>query len=344
MTGMRVLHAVRSDGFSGVERFICQLARAQTEAGDQVTVIGGDPAQMRATLDGTAIPHIPARTTLEVARAIRRMRRDIDVLNSHMTAADLGTTLALWGRRSRPAVVSTRHFARPRGTVGPLSYDRVVHAVVDDEISISHAVAAAIGVPSTVVHTGLPTRPSSTARREQVVLVAQRLQPEKSTDVAVAAFAQSGIAADGWSLRIAGIGPEREALVRQCESLGIAESAEFLGFRDDVLDLMDASGILLAPCPVEGLGLTVLEAMRSGLPIVAAAGGGHVELLDGFEQSLFPAGDVGDAAAALRRFADQRALRQSTGALLRARQEERFSLDVQASMTRVSYRHAIEDR
>ena len=64
---------------------------------------------------------------------------------------------------------------------------------------------------------------------------------------------------------------------------GIASAVHFLGFRTDVPGLMDECGILLAPCPIEGLGLTVLEAMQSGLPVVAAHAGGHVEMLDGLD-------------------------------------------------------------
>ena len=84
---------------------------------------------------------------------------------------------------------------------------------LDAQIAISHAVADAVDGRSTVVHTGVENRPlRDVALRDRVVLIAQRLQPEKRTDVGIRAFAASGLADDGWTLEIAGVGPERGAL------------------------------------------------------------------------------------------------------------------------------------
>ncbi len=123
---LRILHAIRSDGFAGVEQFVLRLARAQQQRGDEVTVIGGATEPMRAGLDPVGVGHVPAARTDDVTRAVRRLARDVDVVNTHMTAADLGTVLALAPRRTRPSVVATRHFAKPRGRIGPvpLAVDR----------------------------------------------------------------------------------------------------------------------------------------------------------------------------------------------------------------------------
>ena len=186
---LRILHAIRSDGFSGVEQFVLRLARTQAADGHEVTVIGGDPPRMRPGLDEVGVEHLPAARTHEVARAVRRLAREVDVVNTHMTAADVATVAALapLPRSRRPAVVATCHFARPRGRVGPVPIDALVRRRIDAQISISAAVAAAIDGPSTVVHTGIESRPAGDqAARERTVLMAQRLQPEKRTDVGVA--------------------------------------------------------------------------------------------------------------------------------------------------------------
>ncbi|GAA1469088.1 glycosyltransferase family 4 protein [Microbacterium thalassium] len=343
---LRILHAVRSDGFSGVERFILQLALAQSAAGHTVSIAGGTPDRMREVLAGSGIRHRAARTTLEVARAIRDMRHDVDVVNTHMTAADLAATIALGATRRRPAVVSTRHFARQRGSIGPVPYDRMVRSVVDRELSISDAVARAAGVPSTVVHTGLPDADAiATAGESRRILMAQRLQPEKAAAVGLRVFAASGLAANGWELMIAGDGPERDRLGRQARELGIDGAVTFLGYRTDVPELMTTSDILLAPCPIEGLGLTVLEAMRDGLPVVAARGGGHVELLEGLDpRALFTPGDAAAGGRALRALADDPQGRAALALAARDRQRAAFTLDVQRERTDVVYRAAIAAR
>ena len=63
------------------------------------------------------------------------------------------------------------------------------------------------------------------------MLVAQRLEPEKETDVAVTAFAGSGLADRGWRLELAGDGAERRRLEAPGGELGLASSTDFLGHR-----------------------------------------------------------------------------------------------------------------
>ena len=228
---------------------------------------------------------------------MRRLGGRFDVVNTHMTAADIGAAAALWfTRRSRrPVVVATRHFAKPRGRVGPVPIGRFVRRRLDAQIAISRAVADAVDGRSTVVHTGVENRPlRDVALRDRVVLIAQRLQPEKRTDVGIRAFAASGLADDGWTLEIAGAGPERGALEALATDLGIGASTRFLGYRTDLPQVMDRAGMLIAPCPVEGLGLTLLEAMAGGLPVVAAGAAGHLDVLAGLDsRAMFPPNDVG---------------------------------------------------
>ncbi|MGR0318718.1 glycosyltransferase family 4 protein [Agromyces sp. ZXT2-3] len=342
---LRIAHAIRSDGFSGVEQFVLRLARTQAADGHAVHVIGGDPPRMRPGLDDLGVAHTPAARTVEVLRAVRELADRVDVVNTHMTAADVATVAALATRRRarRPAVVATCHFARPRGRVGPVPIDALVRGRIDAQIAISSAVAAAVDGPSTVVHTGIDPRPAGDpAARERTVLVAQRLQPEKRTDVAVRAFAASGLAADGWTLDVAGIGPEREPLERLVAELGIAPSVRFSGYRTDLPDLLARAGMLIAPCPVEGLGLTLLEAMASALPPVAADAAGHVEVLAGLdERSRFAPGDADAAGARLRSLAADPGARAALGAAARARQQSHFSLRAQADGTDAVYRSAI---
>lgn len=342
---LRILHAIRSDGFSGVEQFVLRLARTQAADGHAVQVIGGDPPRMRPGLDEAGVAHTPAARTIEVLRAVRSVAGEVDVVNSHMTAADVASVAALATRRRarRPAVVATCHFARPRGRVGPIPIDALVRGRIDAQIAISSAVAAAVGGQSTVVHTGIDPRPAGDpAARERTVLMAQRLQPEKRTDVGVRAFAASGLADERWTLDIAGIGPERESLERLVAELGIAASVRFNGYRADLPELLTRAGMLLAPCPVEGLGLTLLEAMASGLPPVAADAAGHVELLAGLdERARFAAGDADAAGARLRSLAADAAGRAVLGAAARARQQAHFSLRAQADGTDAVYREAI---
>jgi len=339
---LRILHAIRSDGFAGVEQFVLRLALAQAADGHEVAVIGGAAERMRPDLDAAGVEHVPAARTVDVERAVRPRAAEVDVVNTHMTAADVAAVIALTGRR-RPALVSTRHFAQPRGRLGPVPIDALVGRRIDAEVSISAAVAASVDRPSTVVHTGVDPRPLGDGRpRDRTVLIAQRLEPEKHTHVGIRAFAASGLAADGWTLEVAGDGSERDAVHALARELGLEPVVRFSGFRSDLPAVMDRAGMLVAPCPVEGLGLTVLEAMAGGLPVVAAAAGGHVELLEGLdERTLFTADDADDAARRLRALADDEPGRADLGAAERVRQQQAFSTRAQADGTEAVYREVL---
>lgn len=336
---LRIVHAVRSRDFAGVEQHIRRLAIAQSAAGDEVHVIGGDPNRMAGPLLHAGATFAPAGTTFDVLLALRRRGPLADVVNSHMTAADGAAAVACRGR-DRPALVSTRHFAQPRARFRPLG--KWVDARMDAEIAVSATVAAGAAVRAVVVPSGVDSPPQSDSARRPVVMIAQRLQAEKHTADGIRAFAASGVDAAGWKLIIAGEGVERGRLERLTRDLGIEPAVSFLGFRDDLPELMATSGILLAPCPFEHLGLTVLEAMSAGLPVIATDAGGHSELLHGLDdRTLYPPRDVAAAAAVLRSLAMDPEGRAAIGVAARARQQERYSLSAQVAATRTVYESAI---
>lgn len=339
---LRIVHAVVSDRFAGVERFVLRLALAQAAAGHDVRVTGGDPGRMASELRPAGVPFTPGKAPLSVLRALRSA--EVDVVNTHMTAADGAAALAfaLPGGPRRPALVSTRHFAAPRGGIGPLRWDALIAPRMDAEISISGAVASSTGLPSTIVHTGVPDVVTAATERPRRVLMAQRLQPEKRTDLGVRAFAESGLAADGWTLCIAGDGPDRVALTRLSQRLGVDSSVRMLGFRADVPTLLDEAALFLATCPREGLGIAVLEAMAQGVPVIAAGAAGHLDLLEGLDaRALFTPDDPAAAASALRTFAGDSSGRAALASAQQLRQRERFSMAAQVAGTDAVYRAAL---
>ncbi len=171
------------------------------------------------------------------------------------------------------------------------------------------------------------------------MLVAQRLESEKRTGLALDAFRASRLAERGWTLVVAGGGSLRDQLERQADRLGIARSTRFLGHAGDVAGLMATAGVLLAPRPDEAYGLSVVEAMAVGLPVVAAGGGGHLETVGTVPRAaLFPPGDVHAAGALLAELADDDTTRASYGEDLRNVQRTRFTLEAQERATDAVYR------
>ncbi len=178
---------------------------------------------------------------------------------------------------------------------------------------------------------------NDSATRRPVVLVLQRLQPEKSTDVALRAFADG--APEGWTLEVVGRGPEMPMLQSLADELGIGARVSFLGFREDVSDLLLTAAALLAPCTVEGFGLSVLEAMAHGLPVVASRAGAHPETVGRAAHArLFDPGDWRGAGALLSELIADPEARALYGAELRGVQRSTFTLGAQAAATDAVYR------
>ncbi|MEM7666571.1 MAG: glycosyltransferase [Pseudomonadota bacterium] len=115
-----------------------------------------------------------------------------------------------------------------------------------------------------------------------------------------AALKSSGIVDPLPRFRIAGAGSDLPALTAKAAKLGLDGIVDFLGERSDVPDLMQDSDLYLNVSLYEGMPLTLLEAMASGLPIVATDVPGNRELIeDGSNGIKAPLGDADAIARAI---------------------------------------------
>ncbi len=318
---LSVVHVVLTGAFAGVERYVCQVANGLAARDHTVAVIGGDPVRMRDEL-AASVDHRPATTVLGGAAAVTRLR-DVDLVHTHMTAAEVATWVARPVRRV--PTVATRHFAAERGS-GPLAraLARAASRPIACDIAISEFVARTISGPSVLIPNAAPDRPRAPLEAPTVLML-QRLDREKAPEVGLRAWAGSGLGSSGWRLVVAGSGALRPELEVLADRLGCTASVRFAGQVADTDALLAGSSILLAPAPEEPFGLSVVEAMAHGLPVVAAAGGAHLETV-AEAGMLFAPGDAAAAARGLVALAHDPDLRRRTGAALRARQQARFSL------------------
>ncbi|MGE0859506.1 MAG: TIGR03088 family PEP-CTERM/XrtA system glycosyltransferase [Gammaproteobacteria bacterium] len=128
-------------------------------------------------------------------------------------------------------------------------------------------------------------------------------------------------------LRLVGSGPLRADCEALLDAAGLAVRAQFVGDSDAVAEEMRGMDVFVLPSLAEGISNTILEAMSSGLPVVATRVGGNAELVsDGESGVLIASEDEAALAAALERYADDDALRRRHGARGRELVEARFSL------------------
>ena len=132
---------------------------------------------------------------------------------------------------------------------------------------------------------------------------------------------------DRLRLVMVGEGPLRSEASALLEQADASHLAWLPGAREDVPELLRCLDIFVLPSLAEGISNTILEAMASGLPVVATRVGGNAELVvDGESGWLVPPADPYAMALALRRYSDTPALRRAHGAAARRRIERHFSL------------------
>lgn len=124
---------------------------------------------------------------------------------------------------------------------------------------------------------------------------------------------------------LVGDGPLRKELEQLVRDLGMERSVWFAGDRSDVPDLLRAMDLFVLPSLAEGISNTVLEAMATGLPVVATHTGGNPELVEeGVTGRLFPVGDHRALAEILIRMIEEPAAARAMGRAARTRILDRF--------------------
>jgi glycosyltransferase involved in cell wall biosynthesis len=105
----------------------------------------------------------------------------------------------------------------------------------------------------------------------------------------------------------------------------LSKRVQLLGYRQDVPELLRAADIFTLPSHREGMPRSIIEAMLSGLPVVATdIRGSREEVVDGSTGFLAPLGDVPALARALQRLAADADLRRTFGRAGRERAEAQF--------------------
>ncbi len=163
-----------------------------------------------------------------------------------------------------------------------------------------------------------------------------RLSPEKGPEQFLRAVSllQEGLP-EGTRFAMVGEGPMQAQLQAELQRLGLRSLVHLVGHWDDMPALYRELDLLVSSSHSEAMPLAVMEAMASGLPVIATRVGGLPEIVQhGTSGWLVAARDIEDMAARIRLMLDEPALRQRMGAA--ARQDAQQRLDLRPSLDRVA--------
>jgi glycosyltransferase involved in cell wall biosynthesis len=161
-----------------------------------------------------------------------------------------------------------------------------------------------------------------------IVGILAALRPEKNHELFLAGARRVLETFPAAQFLVVGDGPRRSELEAASRELGIASAVHFLGSRGDVPELLAACDLVALTSHNEAAPVSILEALSTGVPVVASnVGSVNETVVDGETGRLFPAGDVGAFSQASIELLSNPSRRRSMGAEGRRRVMARWSLD-----------------
>lgn len=367
---MRVAYVItRSDVIGGAHVHVRDLCRALIHLGHWTIVLVGGEGPFTEQLRRMGIPYQPLKwlgrpihpfrdlaALLELCTVLSRIRPHL--VSAHSSKAGFLGRLAarLLGI---PAVFTVHGWAFTEGVPNSerMAYalaERLAGEWADRVITVSEydyrlALRYRVVPPKKLVtvHNGVPDVPESLRAQPQreparLIMVA-RFEPQKDHATLLRALAK--LQSMRWQLDLVGDGPLVEAVRRQAASLGIASRVAFWGARNDIPELLAKSQVFVLTSNWEGLPLTILEAMRAGLPVIASDVGGVREaVVDGETGFLVPRRGVEALHTRLQSLLANPELRLTMGTKGRIRYESHFTFNYMLARTLAVYHEVVNRR
>jgi glycosyltransferase involved in cell wall biosynthesis len=343
---MRVLHVHSGNLYGGVETMLSTLARRRDSCPSMephfaLCFEGRLSEELRDS--GARVHRLPGvrvsrpATVVRARRALAALLReesfDVAICHSTWTQAVFGKVvrasstplvfwshdaprgthwLERWARRTPPdfVVCNSHYTARSLGSLYPRARTSVVYCPVE----LPDLSAYRTPESRAAVRAEFDTPPDAA-----VIIQVSRMEECKGHYLHLRAL-KSLLKSDGWVCWIVGGGQRarersyEERLKAEAEGLGLSDRLRFTGQRGDVARLLAAADIYSQPnTSPESFGLTFVEAMHAGLPVVTTAIGGATEVLGEDCGALIPSGSQGELVGRLRQLLGDARLRGRMG-------------------------------
>lgn len=337
------------EALGGAERMLLTLLEGAADArcAFDVVFLQDGPFEEAARTRGARTYVIEAgrlRQARRYGRTVRALRNlvmqlEVELVIAWSPKVQLYLGPALAGLRHRPVLVWWQH-----GVPEPRSWlDRLATLVPADAIGCSSAASAEAQrrlLPrrkAFVIHPGTPEPGAPPVHQdrdaeEPVVGIVGRLQPWKGQDRFIEALALldrhgapvRGLIVGGDAY---GLSPEYAQSVRdQVASLDVGRRIEMTGQVEDALPHVQRMDVLVNASEAEPFGITLIEAMSCGVPVVAVDGAGPAEIIEnGVSGVLVASGDPADLADGIQRVLESPERWSELAAASRRRYEDRFS-------------------
>jgi glycosyltransferase involved in cell wall biosynthesis len=364
---MKILQICSARTIGGGEKHLVDLANGLHARGHEVYAAlrtsSGLRAELQALPERNILP-LRAQGPLNILNAFKLAQfireREVDVIHAHIAHDYLLAALAA-RLAGRGELVITRHVLFQLNKLHARMLKHVARV-----IAVSQAVADALRSGHTfdparivVIHNGIDLRRftrhsaapdwlqsfiKSGTRDRFIVGMVGHLSPIKGQEEFIRAAAIIASRRTDVTFIIAGEdksrgGENRRQIERLINDLGLDGRIHLLGWVDDVPRLLSAFDLLVSPSRSEPFGLSIIEGMACGVPVIATRSEGAREILeDGVTGQLLSSGSPQELASAIVRLLDDEEKRMSFGAQALRAVRDRFTLELMVGATEQLYR------
>jgi glycosyltransferase involved in cell wall biosynthesis len=366
----KLVHLQKMTGLAGSEHFLLNLGRGLDERGWDLHFglieeknQPVDSAYRALAESGWTVERFPYRKglLLTMLPSVRSWLTTLqpDLINTHLLHADLLGSLATIGLS--PPLVTTKHNDdqfKHRAFYGPFAkllnqrFDRGIaisnhlKSFHEDHLGISSPQFETIhyGIDTEQFHPRKTTSDSTWDENTTVTFgIVARLTEQKGHSTLLKAFNKLRGSVDQVELSIVGNGPLENKLKKLTDDLNLNDCVTFEGYRNDIDRVMQEFDVFVHPSRWEGFGLVFLEAMASGLPVVATNVSAIPEIVVHNRTGYLVEPDTSsDLAEAMKRLARNADLRDKFGKAGRERTEAEFSVDTMISKYDDFYNRVLE--
>lgn len=326
----------------GIQRHILDLTKYLRDIGHNVTLAGapnvwGNP-KIDSDFEPVALDQVSAvdRNVVSRVRAAYRCSKDlrrivksrkVDLIHSHETAPAIVAKLAVLGTKL-PSVI-TYHGSAPSRT---RQFAQVSRFCADNVVSPSQSTLNQLiefGVPperTKVLGLGIEQKPDpdpntvssirsslNLSSTDILCFSLSRLDHQKGIDIMIEVAKKVLAEQPNIVFAIGGTGPLADEVGAWADEARVSDRFKFLGPVSDVQNYLAASDIFLLTSRWEALPISIVEAFRAGLPVIATDCGGVAELVNNEVGRLCPVGDVECLRQAVSELAGDSGLRDRLG-------------------------------
>lgn len=353
---MKVAHLIDTLWWGGAQIVLVDFANAAIPRGLEMVVIVlrwkmEAPYPLLLEQAGARVRFLSATTLYDpsiLPRLVAMLREEkIDILHTHLSHANIWGGIA--GRLMGIPVIATLHNIRlpsqRKISIRPLIERLVLRFLTTKLTAVGKNVADThegefplekvhIIPPPVKILAGLSETERNKLRTEiagdsyhKIALAVGRFVPQKGFPGLLSAFADVRHRNPDVILALAGDGHLRAELEAQASSLSLNGSVRFLGYREDISDLLGACDLYVSSSHREGFSRAMLEAMSAGVPVLATGVGDARYLLAEGRGALVPPGDVEAFAREFSRLLENPEALRALGEKGRAYVHEHHSVD-----------------